>query len=152
MASSGTERRIARFVGKYSPEMVAPIKAARAAMRSFFPQGFELVYDNYNALVFGFAPTERASDAVASIAAYPRWITLFFLRGVDLPDPENLLEGDGSTVRSIRLESPGDLQLPSVKALLDHVVAAHAGAFAAAPRLITVIKSISAKQRARRPS
>jgi hypothetical protein len=32
----------------------------------------ELVYDNYNALVIGYGPTERASDALIFLAVYPR--------------------------------------------------------------------------------
>ena len=31
----------------------------------------ELVYDNYNALAIGYAPTERTSEAIFSIALFP---------------------------------------------------------------------------------
>jgi len=49
-------------------------------MRTKFPRANVLVYDNYNALAIGFGPTERASDAVFSIAPFPRWVSLFSFR------------------------------------------------------------------------
>ncbi len=78
-----------------------------------FPHGFELVFDNYNPLVFGISPTDRTADAFVSIAGYPKWVTLFFLNGKGLDDPEGLLVGEGKQVRSIRLAASGDLDQPS---------------------------------------
>jgi hypothetical protein len=64
--------------------LVRVAKAAVARMRKYVPDSVELVYDNYNALVVGFGPTERAAEAVLSIALYPRGVTLFFLQGARL--------------------------------------------------------------------
>jgi hypothetical protein len=146
------ESRIKAFIGKYSPAIEKEIIAARAKMREHFPRGYELVFDNYNALVFGFSPSEKASESFISIAAYPRWITLFFLNGAGLKDPEGLLEGSGTRVRSVRLRSAEDLQQPSIKALVAQALAPMAKAMDQAPSLSTVIKLISAKQRPRRPA
>jgi hypothetical protein len=52
-----------------------------------------LVYDYYNALVIGFGPASRASDAVLSLVMYPRQISVCFLRGAALADPDRLLRG-----------------------------------------------------------
>jgi len=119
-------------------------------MHALFPRGHELVYDNYNALVFGFSPTERTSDALLSVAGYPRWVTLFFLRGAALDDPHKLLQGAGSQVRSIRLAAVECLDRPEVLSLIEQAVQPHAAAFGAAPALSTVVKSVSLKQRPRR--
>jgi hypothetical protein len=86
-----------------------------------------------------------------SIAAYPRWVTLFFLYGKGLHDPDGLLEGDGARVRSIRLGSPEDIDRPAVHGLLDLALAPHEADFAAALPLTTVVKAIAARQRERRP-
>jgi len=45
--------------------------------------------------LFGIAASERSTDSFISIAGYPRWVTLFFLDGKDLDDPQGLLEGQG---------------------------------------------------------
>ena len=88
-------------------------------MRLLVPGAIELVYDNYNALAIGFGPSERASEAVISVAVFPRWITLCFLQnGPLLPDPERLLKGSGSKVRHIVLASAADLDKPPIRALI----------------------------------
>ena len=146
------EAEIASFLGKYTPELRRTFAAARVKMRVLFPRGFELVYDNYNALVFGYSATERASAALVSIAGYPKWVTLFFLKGSVLADPTRRLEGSGKTVRGIRLASPETLDEPDVKALLVDAMRSQTSAFAQAPALRTVVKSVSGKQRPRRPA
>jgi len=114
------------------------------------PRGFEMVYDNYNGLVFGFSPTERPSDALLSIVGYPRWVGLAFLQGASLADPDGLLQGTGRQVRGRRLSAPKDLDEPKLRALIARALAPEAEAFAAAPPLRTILKSVSAKQRPRR--
>ena len=148
--SGPVDAKIAGFLAKYSPALNAELRAARSNLRKLFPRGHELVYDNYNALVFAFSATERASDAFLSVAGYPNWVTLFFLPGVGLDDPNGLLQGSGSQVRSIRLSSAGQLREPAVKKLIAQAMAPHRKALKTCVPLVTTIKSVSAKQRPRR--
>ena len=145
------EARIAVFVDRYAPPIQVQLREARAKLRALFPRGHELVFDNYNALVFGISPTDRSPDAFVSIAGYPKWVTLFFLHGRDLDDPEGLLEGAGKQVRSIRLAGADDLDRPAVRALIAQAVAPRAEALAAAPALSTTIRMVVEPQRPRRP-
>jgi len=150
--AGGPETLIAGFLAKYTPEMVAAGKASRAKMRKRVPGGVEFVYDNYNALVFGYGPNDRPSEAVLSLALMPRWVTLCFLKGAKLSDPKKLLKGSGNIVRNMHLSSPAHLDDPDVERLIDAAIAAAAPGFPADGREPqTVIKSISAKQRPRRP-
>jgi hypothetical protein len=146
------EPQIARFVAKFTPAIAAELRAARARLCARFPRGFELVYDNYNALVFAVSPTEKTSDAFISVAGYPNWVTLFFLPGTDLHDPHGLLEGAGKQVRSIRLRNPAQIDTPAVRALIAQAARPHAPAFRRAPALTTIVKAVVAKQRPRRPA
>jgi hypothetical protein len=146
-----TARQVADAIARYTPEIADALTACRRRLCARVPRGFELVYDNYNALAIGYAYADQASASLVSIAAYPRWVTLFFLYGRDLPDPLGLLQGDGARVRSIRLGAPDDLDRPAVCRLLDLALAPHAAAFAAAPPLRTVVKAVAARQRERRP-
>ena len=147
-----TERRIEAFVARYAPAIAAQLRDARQRLRAHFPRGVEMVFDNYNALVFGFGPTDRSRDSFISIAGYPKWVTLFFLDGAGLADPDGLLEGDGKQVRGIRLKAPADIDTPAIAALVARAIAPHRDALAAAPPLATVIKMEVAKQRPRRPA
>lgn len=117
------------------------------------PGGTEFVYDNYNALVFGFGPSDRPSEAVLSLAIMPRWVTLCFLKGAKLRDPKKLLGGAGNIVRNIHLSSPGHLDDPDVRDLIDQSIAGARPKFSGKTgKQRTVVKSISAKQRPRRPA
>ena len=149
---TATERRIEAFVAKYAPAIAAQLRDARQRLRAHFPRGVEMVFDNYNALVFGIGPTDRSRESFISIAGYPKWVTLFFLDGASLHDPEGLLEGDGKQVRGIRLKSPADMDAPGVAALIAQAIAPHREALAVAPPLSTVVKMEVEKQRPRRPA
>ena len=151
MPRSETETRIAASIAKYESEVAARLRGARRKLRALFPRGYEQVYDNYTALGFGIGATDRSPSVVVSVVGYPRWVTLFFLHGAKLKDPDKLLQGAGSRVRSIRLTHENDMDEPEVLALIGQAANARAADFAAAPKLSTIIKSVSAKQRARRP-
>ena len=128
-------------------------RAILARMRQRYPTALELVYDNYNALAIGFGPTERTSEAVFSIAVYPQWVSLFFLQANrGLPDPENRLRGDGNVVRYIRLAEAEVLDEPAVKALMLEAESRAVVSFDPKGKRRLIIKSISAKQRPRRPA
>ena len=152
-ASTSAEKQIAGFLDKYTPEMVAAATDSRARLQKMVPGGIEFVYDNYNALVFGFGPSERPSEAVLSLAIMPRWVTLCFLKGAKLSDPKGLLRGSGNIVRNIRLSEPAHLEDADVLNLIRQALANATPSFpGGGGRQETVIKSVSAKQRPRRPS
>jgi Domain of unknown function (DU1801) len=146
-----SKQQLDSFIARYSPEVAGVARQAFAWMRKRFPRANVMVYDNYNALAIGFGPTERASDGVFSIALFPRWVNLFFLQGAGLPDPNKLLKGSGKQARSIRLQNVQVLDQPAVLALID-AEAARLGLEPGAGNGKIVIKSISAKQRPRRPA
>lgn len=156
-AKKGTKdsptKQIASFLAKYDPKIAAAAGASRTKLRKIVPGGTEFVYDNYNALVFGYGPSERPSEAVLSLAIMPRWVTLCFLNGVKLRDPKKLLGGSGNIVRNIHLASPAQIEESDVRALIDQAItAARPGFTGKTGKQQTVIQSISAKQRPRRPA
>jgi hypothetical protein len=144
--------RLSGFLAKYSREVSGTAREALRILRARLPGSVQLVYDNYNALAIGFSPTERASDAVISIALYPRWVSLFFLQAKGLPDPHRLLKGNGRKVRHIVLAGADDLERPEIQALLAAALARAAVPFDPAARKRLVIKSVSANQRPRKPA
>jgi len=91
--------RIGEFIDKFDPALAADVRLARVKMRQIVDSGFELVFDKYNALVFGFSPTEK------SIVA-------------DLRPPAESVRELGSVISDRMVCSPSKSQIPNPKSEL----------------------------------
>jgi hypothetical protein len=154
---SAAATQLDSFLAKYDPEVEAFARRALTKMRKLVKGAIEMVYDNYNWLVIGFSPTERPSEAIFSIVMPPGRVTLCFLQGAGLPDPAKRLQGTGHVVRNIRLYDLGQpdakvLDDPEVLSLINVALNRAKVPMPAGARRKLIIKSISAKQRPRRPS
>lgn len=139
------------FLDKYDPAIAKIGRAVLRAMRGLVPGAVELVYDNYNALGVGYAPTERPNGIFLSVVLYPRWVSLFFFEGVSLRDPGKRLKGSGTRIRHIVLEAgAATLAEPEVLDLIQQAVAKADPPLARSGRGKLVIQSVSAKQKPRR--
>lgn len=145
-------QQIETFLAKFTPDLAAQAKRLLSKLRKRLPNATEIVYDNYNALAFGFGPSERASEAILSIALYPKWVSLFFLQGVGLPDPGKRLQGSGNVVRHIRLAGPDSLDEPEISTLIEEALHRAKVPLDPKARRKLIIKSVATKQRARRPT
>jgi len=150
IAPASPATQLAAFIAKFDPTTARLIRACRTELRRMLPTAIELVYDNYNFFVIGYAATERASDAILSIAAAANGVGLAFLHGATLPDPEKLLLGAGKQNRFIRLPAVAVFKTPAVRALIRAAVARARTPLPASGGGYLVIKSVSAKQRPRR--
>jgi hypothetical protein len=83
--TESAEEQLDRFLDAYTPEIAELGRKVLGKLRKRLPYAKELVYDNYNALAIGFAPGERASEGIFSIAIYPKHINFFFLQVRNFP-------------------------------------------------------------------
>lgn len=146
------EAQLDGFIDKFTPEVAALTRNLIEKMKRRVPGATIMVYDNYNALAIGFGPTDKAGQAVLSLAVMPRWVTLCFLHGVGLPDPHRILYGSGSRVRHVRLHTPEAFDDPQVQDLIEAALDRSKPPIDPAAEQELIIKSISAKQRPRRPA
>jgi Domain of unknown function (DU1801) len=144
------DKQIAGFLAKFEPALSKKIQTCRSILRKRFPTAVEIVYDNYNFLVFGFAATDRPSSTLVAVAANCKGVGLSFYWGATLPDPHKILQGGGSQNRFIRLPTPETLSDPQVAALINDAEAQAKIPLPKSAKGYTLIKSISAKQRPRR--
>ncbi len=151
-APGSPQKQLDGFLAKYLPEIGAQARACLKIMRARIPGAIQLVYDNYNALVIGFGPSERPSEAVFSVVLFPRWVSICFLQGARVPDPDKLLTGSGNQVRFLRLASASDLNRPDVRELMATAMETANVPFDPSVKSRLIIRSISAKQRPRRPA
>src|SRR5215210_3517168 len=68
-AADSVEAQLSSFIDKFEPGIADLIRECRAEIRKLLPTAVEIVYDNYNFFVIGYASTERASDCIVSLAA-----------------------------------------------------------------------------------
>src|SRR5262245_21413310 len=115
---SAAMRQLRDCIDKFNTRDQALIRAVRAAMQKRLPAANVLVYDNYNFFVIGYSATERPSDAILSIVAKAGAVSLCFIHGAKLPDPNHVLEGAGNQTRFVRLDSARTLDRPAVAALV----------------------------------
>src|SRR3954452_1361874 len=116
---NANERELTKFFAKYSPQISSLGRALLKKLRARLPDAVQMVYDNYNALVIGFVPTDRPSDAICSLVLYPRYISLAFMNGAKLRDPKKRLQGSGKQVRHVRLPDAKAMEDPEILALID---------------------------------
>jgi hypothetical protein len=89
-------RVLMKFLEAFPEESRTTAIALRDWVWGLYPKCNELIYDNYNFLAFGWAPTARMSDIFCSIAVGTRGVIFGFMWGVKLDDPKGLLRGGGS--------------------------------------------------------
>ncbi len=145
------QARLDGFIDKYTPEMAALTRVLLVRMKARVPGATILVYDNYNALAIGFAAGERVSDVVLSLAVDPRWVSLFFMQGRWLEDPDGLLRGSGNQVRHVPAITEASLEDPGVDALIERALATADRPIDPAAEPALIVKSVSPRQRPRRP-
>ena len=116
------ETQLAGYFAKYEPEMARLGKALRAKLRARLPGLFEVVYvyENQNALVISYSPTEQGYAGVCSTSLNPDRVHLYFTQGALLSksDPSRLLQGSGKGVRHVKIRSAGDIRKQAIAALV----------------------------------
>ena len=66
---------------------------------------------------------------MAALSAHKGWVSLFFMQGVEVPDPDGVLEGSGKLLRHVKLRSIQALETRAedVRALVMAARCMHAG-------------------------
>jgi hypothetical protein len=125
-------------------------------LRSFvwdlYPQTNELIYDNYNALAFGWSPTDRVGHTFCSIALGRTSgnVHFGFYWGSQIADPKKILIGEGNQYRYLLVPDLDKFPKAYIKKLVKE---AYANSLAKVkdPKQIThgatITKTISPKKR-----
>lgn len=112
-----------RLLARYDARVVELFAAAREAVLREAPGAAELVYDGYNAVAAAYTFTGRQHGAFCHVAAYSKYVNLGFNHGVDLDDPEGLLQGSGKAIRHVRVSDVARVRERAIVALIRQAVA-----------------------------
>lgn len=100
---------------KKAGKLAGVTKAVRALLKKTLKGGEEYVSP-------WKVPSYDSNGPLCCFVLGKEHVTLAFLRGAALPDPQNLLEGKAKFVRSVKLRSVAEVKRPGVQKLIAEAV------------------------------
>jgi hypothetical protein len=141
-----------KFLSVYPEEKQQTALWLRDFVWDLYPHCNELIYDNYNALAFGWSPTDKVGHTFCSIAIgrTSHNVHFGFYWGSEIADPEKKLIGEGNQYRYILVEDVKKFPKTYIKKLLKEAYANSLAKVKDNKQLLqgeTIVKSISAAKR-----
>jgi len=112
-----------KFITPYPPEVQEMALWLREFVWDLYPKTNELIYDNYNAVAFGWSITEKLGHTFCSVAVLPKYVHFGFYWGSQIADPDKLLLGKGSQYRYIIVKAKEEFPKAYIKKLLKEAYA-----------------------------
>lgn len=113
-----------KFLTPFSDEIQEIALWLREFVWDLYPDANELIYDNYNALAFGWSPSGKLSDTFCSVAVWGnKYVHFGFYWGSKIADPEKKLLGNGNQYRYIKVKTKSDFPKAYIKKLLKEAYA-----------------------------
>jgi len=144
-----------KFLKPFGPEITELVLWLREFAWNLYPTANELIYDNYNALAFGWSPTDKVGHTFCSIAVgrTSKNIHFGFYWGSELTDPKKMLLGEGNQYRYILVKDKKDFPKAYIQKLVKEAYVNSLAKVKDPKQLMqgaTITKSISAKKRAKK--
>lgn len=145
-------KQLLRFLEPFDRETIDTVMWLRDFAWDLLPQTNELIYDNYNAVAFGWSVTEKLGQTTCSVAVIRsnQNIHFGFYRGNLLSDPEKMLKGKGNQYRYILVKDKKEFPKSYIRKLVQQaLVNALLGVKNDAEIVSgkTIVRSISEKKR-----
>lgn len=140
------------FLRPFGSEIGDLVLWLREFVWDLYPQANELIYDNYNAVAFGWSPTDKVGHTFCSIAVgrSSKNVHFGFYWGNELSDPEHLLSGQGNQYRYILVTDRIKFPKVYIEKLVDEAYANSLAKVKDKKQIMhgkTIVKSISSKKR-----
>lgn len=141
-----------KFLKPFGDDIIELVMWLRDFAWNLCPQTNELIYDNYNAVAFGWSPTDKVGHTICSIAVgrSSKNVHFGFYWGSELSDPDKILLGEGSQYRYILVTDKKKFPKVYIKKL---VAEAYVNSLAKVKdqkqikQGLTIVKSVSEKKR-----
>ncbi|MES2331687.1 MAG: hypothetical protein V4539_18920 [Bacteroidota bacterium] len=116
-------KNLVRFIKPYPAEIQELTLWLREFVWDLYPKANELIYDNYNAVAFGWSITQKLGQTFCSVAVMSKYVHFGFYWGSQIADPEKKLLGNGNQYRYIIINKKTDLPKTYIKKLLKEAYA-----------------------------
>jgi len=141
-----------KFLKPFGDEIRKTAVWLREFVWDLYPQSNELIYDNYNAVAFGWSPTDRVGHTFCSVAVgrSSHNVHFGFYWGSELSDPKKMLLGEGNQYRYILVKDKEDFPKAYITKLVKEAYANSLAKVKDKKQIMhgaTIIKSVSTKKR-----
>jgi hypothetical protein len=141
-----------KFLKPFGVEIKERALWLREFVWDLYPDANELIYDNYNALAFGWSPTDRVGHTFCSVAVgrSSHNVHFGFYWGSELSDSKKLLLGEGNQYRYILVTNKEDFPKAYITKLVKEAYANSLGKVKDKKQVrqgLTIVKSISKNKR-----
>jgi hypothetical protein len=120
-AAGPTEGEFEQMLAPHSPVVAETARALRRVLAAAFPEAVEQVDSGNKLLAVGRSMQMR--DLTFAIIPHSAHVNLQLPDGVDLPDPDGMIEGTGKRIRHIKVRSVEAAASPALRAIVDAQVA-----------------------------
>jgi hypothetical protein len=146
-----------KFLKPFDGEIIELVMWLREFVWDLYPQTNELIYDNYNAVAFGWSPTDKVGHTFCSIAIgrSSNNVHFGFYRGNELSDPDKKLLGQGNQYRYILVTGRDNFPKLFIEKLVNEAYKNSLAKVKDSKQILnglTIVKSISEKKRPARVS
>lgn len=143
---------LVKFLKPFSRDISELVLWLREFVWDLHPKTNELIYDNYNAVAFGWSPTDRVGHTFCSIAVgrTSENVHFGFYYGAQIADPQKKLIGEGNQYRYLLVKNRTDFPKTYIKKLLKEAYANSLAKVKDKKQLmegLTITKSVSVKKR-----
>ena len=150
--SKDQTKDLLKFLKPFNKEINELVLWLREFVWDQYPKTNELIYDNYNALAFGWSPTDKVGHTFCSIAVgrTSKNIHFGFYWGSEINDPEKLLLGNGNQYRYLLVTGKKEFPKTYIKKLVKEAYANSLAKIKDPTQIMygnTITKSISVKKR-----
>ena len=141
-----------QFLNPFDAVIIELVMWLREFAWNLCPMANELIYDNYNAVAFGWSPTDKLGHTICSIAVgrSSKNVHFGFYWGNEISDPDNILLGQGKQYRYILVTDKTSFPKSYITKLVSEAYANSLSKVKDQQQIIhgqTIIKSVSEKKR-----
>ena len=145
-------KNLLKFLTPFPDEIREIAMWLREFVWDLYPKTNELIYDNYNAVAFGWSPTDKVGHTFCSIAVGRSSYNVHFgfYWGSEISDPDKILLGQGNQYRYILVKSKNDFPKAYIKKLVKEAYANSLKKVKDPKQImqgLTITKSVSDKKR-----
>jgi hypothetical protein len=116
-------KKIDEFLSRYDDEVFINATHLREVLFENLPDIAEQLDQSAKLIAYGYG--QKYIELICVLIPSKKGLKLGFNRGVDLPDPDKLLEGTGKISRFVKIKSGGQINSLPLKRLLKSALKAY---------------------------